>query len=380
MSQTPTLSQPPEPLTSTPSRLPPPPPPEALAALDGTVRRLRTELAATGDRSRHARLLAEIADLEERSGDEPAAARDYLAAYNADSTFREPLEGLVRLLEKRRSLKNLGKLVDALARVASSPEERVRALLMRAAYQADVANDLAEAKNAARDATEVEGAPVAEQASAWLALEVLAGRTGDTVARDEALTHRAKFASDPTWHALLLLDRARMAAATGDVDAAVALVGEARALGSEATWTAAGLLEQVVREHPGLPGTDEARARAESHADALDATAALLEEAQSDPTRADALGVPHWVREPARRVDAWLRAAEARRRLGQLDRAASTLDRALEQVAALPPEEAPLVEAAVITARIRIAEQTGDTATCARLAERRLATEKNPGL
>jgi lipopolysaccharide biosynthesis regulator YciM len=264
--------------------------------------------------------------------------------------------------------------------VASSPEERVRALLMRAAYQADVANDLAEAKNAARDATEVEGAPVAEQASAWLALEVLAGRTGDTVARDEALTHRAKFASDPTWHALLLLDRARMAAATGDVDAAVALVGEARALGSEATWTAAGLLEQVVREHPGLPGTDEARARAESHADALDATAALLEEAQSDPTRADALGVPHWVREPARRVDAWLRAAEARRRLGQLDRAASTLDRALEQVAALPPEEAPLVEAAVITARIRIAEQTGDTATCARLAERRLATEKNPGL
>jgi lipopolysaccharide biosynthesis regulator YciM len=381
MSQTPTISQPPpEPLTSTPSRLPPPPPPEALAVLEGTVRRLRTELAATGDRARHARLLAEIADLEERSGDEPAAARDYLAAYNADSTFREPLEGLVRLLEKRRSLKNLGKLVDALARVATSPDERVRALLMRAAYQADVSSDLGEAKSAAREATEVEGAPVAEQASAWLALEVLAGRTGDTAARDESLTHRARFAADPTWHALLLLDGARIAAAAGEVERAVQLAQEARALASEATWTATAVLEQVVHDHPGIPGTDEARTRAEAHADALDATAALLEEALTDAARGDALGVPRWVREPARRVDAWLRAAEARRRLGQIDRAAATLDRALEQVAAMPAEEAALAEAAVITARIRIAEQKGDTATGARLAERRLATEKNPGL
>ncbi len=381
MSQTPTISQPPpEPLTSTPSRLPPPPPPEALAALESTVRRLRTELAATGDRARHARLLAEIADLEERGGDEPAAARDYLAAYNADSTFREPLEGLVRLLEKRRSLKNLGKLVDALARVASSPDEKVRALLMRAAYQADVTADLSEAKSAAREATEVAGAPVAEQASAWLALEVLAGRTGDTAARDEALTQRARFAKDPTWHALLLLDGARTAAAAGEIESAVSLVREARALGSEATWTATALLEQVVHDQPGLPGTDEARSRAEAHADALDATAALLGEALTDASAADALGVPLWVREPAWRVDAWLRAAEARRRLGQIDRAAATLDRALEQIAGMPAEEASLAEAAVITARIRIAEQTGDTATCGRLAERRLATEKNPAL
>src|SRR5271169_5064922 len=127
MSQTPTISQPPEPLQQSPSRLPPPPAPEALAALEDTIRRLRAELAATSDRSRQSRLLTEIADLEERAGDEPAAARDYLGAYNADSTFREPLEGLVRLLEKRRSLKNLGKLVEALTRVAVTPEEKVRA-------------------------------------------------------------------------------------------------------------------------------------------------------------------------------------------------------------------------------------------------------------
>ena len=52
-------------------RGPPPPQPEALAALEETVRRLRAELAATTDRGRHARLLHEIADLEERAGDEP---------------------------------------------------------------------------------------------------------------------------------------------------------------------------------------------------------------------------------------------------------------------------------------------------------------------
>jgi hypothetical protein len=380
MSQTPTISQPPEPLTSTPSRVPPPPPPEAAAALESTVRRLRAELAATSDRARQSRLLTAIADLEERSGDEPTAARDYLAGYNADPSFREPLEGLVRLLEKRRSLKNLGKLVDALARAATTAEERVRALLMRAAYQADVLSELAEAKRAATDATQIEGAPIAEQASAWLTLEVLAGRTGDTSAREEALTRRARFAFEPTWKAMLLVDRARLAAAAGEVESAVSLLGAARALGSQATWTATSLLEQVAHDHPGVAGTDEARARAEVYADALDATGALLEEAMADGARGDALGVPGWVRQTAHRVDVWLRAADARQRFGQLDRAAAILDRALEQVARLPVEEVALAEGAVIYARIRIAEATGDTATGARLAERRLATEKNPGL
>src|ERR1700758_3150945 len=170
MSQTPTFSQPPEPLTSTPSQAPPGTRTDAAEAMQETIRRLRSELGATTDRGRQARLLASIADLEERAGDEPAAARDYLAAFNADAAFREPLEGLVRLLEKRRSLKNLGKLVDALARAAVTPDEKVRALLMRAAYQADVSGEVAEAKASALEATEVEGASTPEQASTWLAL------------------------------------------------------------------------------------------------------------------------------------------------------------------------------------------------------------------
>jgi hypothetical protein len=272
--------------------------------------------------------------LHERAGDEPAAARDYLAAFNADPVFREPLEGLVRLLEKRRSLKNLGKLVGALVRSAATPDEKVRALLMRAAYQADVSGEVAEAKASVLEASEVESASTAEQASTWLALEVLAGRTGDPATRAEALGHRVEHAHQPTWRALLLLDRARLHEASGEADSAVALVEQARALESQATWTATAMLEQLAHDHPGTPGTPGARERAELRAVAVEAAASLVEQAILDPPRGDALGVPRWARDGARVVEAWLRLAEQRRALGQLDRAAAVLDRALAQVAA----------------------------------------------
>src|SRR5882672_8996957 len=208
MSHPTTISQPPlEPLTSTPSRLPPPPPAEALAAIDETVRRLRAEVAAGTGRARQARLLMEVADLEERAGDESSAARDYLAAYNADTKSREPLESLLRLLEKRHSLRSLGKLIDALVRAAATPDEKVRALLLRSAYLTDDGGDLAGARGSADEATAIEGASKGERASAWLALEVLAGRTGDAAAREKAFGERVEYATDPTWRALLLVDR-----------------------------------------------------------------------------------------------------------------------------------------------------------------------------
>jgi tetratricopeptide (TPR) repeat protein len=318
--------------------------------------------------------------LEERSGDEPGAARDYLAAYNADQSFREPLEGLVGLLEKRRSLKNLGKLIDALERAAATPDEKVRSLLMRATYQADVLEDVTAAISGVQDATRVDDAPTAERASAWLALEVLAGRTGDLTARGAAFAERTKYATQPAWRALLLLDRARGAAASGQVDEAIALLEEARAPGSSVTWAVTTALEQLVREHPATRGQEEVRARAETHANALDDIATLIEQAVRDTARGDALGVPQWVRSTARLADACLSAADARRLLGQLDEAAAMLDRALSHVAALNTEEARIPEGMLINARIRIAEQTGDTALAAQLAEKRLAGEKDGGL
>src|SRR5258708_31159406 len=93
------------------------------------VARVRAEADAAEDPTRKAVLLHEAAELEERAaGDELGAAREYLAAYNLDASFREPLEALVRILERRRSLKNLGRVLDSLSKAAETPEERARAL------------------------------------------------------------------------------------------------------------------------------------------------------------------------------------------------------------------------------------------------------------
>ncbi|HEX4445574.1 MAG TPA: tetratricopeptide repeat protein [Polyangiaceae bacterium] len=379
MSQT-TFSQPPEPLTSTPSRVPPQLSPEAQGVLAETVRRLRAEIAASTDAARQARLLTEMGDAQERAGDEPAATRDYLAAYSADPTFHEPLEGLVRLLEKRRSLRNLGRLVDALVAAATGADEKVRALLMRAAYVADVAANPAEAATSARDAASIEDAPPAERASAWLALEVLAGRTGDAVTREEALGERVRYAQDPTWRALLLLDRARMRAAAGETGDAIALVQEARSFESAAMWTATTRLEALGREAPAIADDAAARGRAELQAKALEGLALLIQEAVADGDRGETLGVPHWVRSPARVVDAWTRAGEARTKLNQLSLAASTFERAAQAAASMPGDDGRLAASAVALARIRVAEQMGDTALAGRIAAEGLGGATDPGL
>jgi tetratricopeptide (TPR) repeat protein/lipopolysaccharide biosynthesis regulator YciM len=380
MSHTPPISQPPEPLQSTPPRSSRLPSKEAAAAAAEAIRRLTDELAQATDRGRQARLLAYVADLHERLGEEPAAARDFLAAFNTDPTFREPLEGLVRLLEKRRSLKNFGKIVGALVRSASSPDEKVRALLTRAAHQADVAGEVADAKASVLEATQVEGASAAEQASAWLALEVLAGRTADRTTRLEALGHRVDHAPDRTWRALLLLDQARMVETAGDVEEALTLAEAARALESTVTWTATATIEQLASDHRGTPGSDEGRDRLEIRATALEASADLVLSAIADEARGDAMGVPHSARNVSRMADAWLRAADARQALGQLDRAATLLDRALEHLASFVGEETRTAEAVITYARIRIAERAGQTALAAHLSERRLAIEANAGL
>ena len=392
MSQSPTITRPPD-GPPAPSHVPPPPRADAPFSVEGaaaTIAHLRAELAQTSDPPRQARLLADLADLEEQVGDQPGAARDYLAAYNASSSFREPLEGLVRLLERRRSLKNLGKLIDALVRAAVTPDEQVRALVMRAWHEADVTGDVAEAKNSARAATGVEGASAVERATSWLLLEVLAGRVGDGATRQEALGERTKHAADGTWRALLLVDCARLSMSMGEIDTALAHLEQARSVESEATWAATLLVEEVLHAHPGEPGSDEASARARARAEALEALAGLVQDSVVDGARGDALGVPHWMRQPARAVDAWMRTADGWRVAGQEDRAAASLDRAFSVVSREAASSASgpagqedawrLAEAVLTDARIRLAERAGDTALAAQLAEKRLQSETDPGL
>src|SRR5262249_24027136 len=90
---------------------------------------LRAEQAATSDPEHKALLLHELGVVEERAGDEMGAAREFLASFNSFAQFREPLEGLVRLLERRKSVKNLPKLLDALLRAAETPVEKSRAFI-----------------------------------------------------------------------------------------------------------------------------------------------------------------------------------------------------------------------------------------------------------
>ncbi len=367
-----------------PSRYPPTA--DAARAVEGTLKRLRAEYAGSPDKSQKARLLTEIGELEERAGDEPGAARDYLAAFNTDPSFREPLESLVRLLERRRSHKNLVKVIDALVRAADTSDERARALLMRAAYLEDVAGDTDGAKNVAREATEV-GAKAGESATAWLTLELIAARIGDADTRRHALVQRAALSTDPTWRGLLLVDAGRLAALTGETDVALSLLDEARTVGGGATYVASvelGRLAQKANAANGGSTDPEVIERARLAASALETEATLLGQAVATEGATDVTdhGVPSWLlgsHAAAPAADAWLRAAVEFRLAGDLPRAADVLDRALSFLATTDDATRASVEPYLFDARMRMADAAGETALSSALAERLLADATDAG-
>ncbi len=361
----------------------PPAPIEAIEAAAAAIGRLRAEVAATRDKARKARLLHEAGEIQEGAGDEAGAARDYLAAYNSDTTFREPLEALVRVLERRRSLENLGKLIEALATSATTPEEHARALTQRALFAEAVQQDLEGARGLAREATE-SGAGPADLGPAWLTLELVAAKLGDAAQREEALAARAELADDPTWRGLLLVDVAELAAASGDVDRAIEVLRRAREEPGSAAFPAAMSVDRIVRGDPGLPGSDEARSRSRALAEALEAAATMVEGALENGESADARGVPRHRRSLEHVIDLLVRAADARRAGSELGRGAQLLDRALAMLAERrATDEAgatKTIERVVLTARLRFAELAGDTALAADLAGRRLADESDGGV
>jgi hypothetical protein len=65
------------------------------------IARLRAECEATTSAAGQAILLHELGVLEELIGDEAAAARDQLGAVNAEPEYREPLERLIAIIERR---------------------------------------------------------------------------------------------------------------------------------------------------------------------------------------------------------------------------------------------------------------------------------------
>jgi hypothetical protein len=314
-----------------------------------TIARLRAEQAASETPAREAALLHEVGVLEEATGDEAAAARDQLAAVNAEPEFTEPLERLIAIIERRQSYKNLGKLLERLSQVALTSNERSRSLIERAFFLADHENDASGARALAEEAAEA--AP--DDVTSFLMLELFAAKTGDGELRQRALARRAALAKSPAWKTLLALDLAELRAASGDRDGARNAVEEALAVESPIRFLALCRAERLYRE------LDEPKLEAS----ALETQAALVLAAIGDPVVGDGAGVPAGRRSPAHAADAWLRAAEAHRRADDASQATLLLDRALEQLPGDP---------SLTHARLSAAEETGDSVGVARLAKSEL--------
>lgn len=313
------------------------------------IARLRAEQGDQPERQLQALLLHELGALEEALGEEPTAARDYLAAFNADPQFREPLEALVRILTRRKSIKNLGKLLDALTRAAATPEERARAFWERAAYLQDHEQNLAAAKEALEEAA----LSNPEDATPWLELELIAAKEGDLAGRMRAIEARAELATDPTWKGLLFIELADLAAATENVERAYELLDAAAALEGKARFRSQLALEAIARREEDLGAL----------ARALEGQAELIADAIDDDASGEANGVPRYMRKPEHAADAWLRAAELTQRTGT-GGFASLLERAAERL----PQSALLGRA-----RIAALEAAGEAEAAASLAKQEIA-------
>lgn len=317
------------------------------------IAKLRAECDATDSETRRALLLHEIGVLEDRSGNEGQAARDLLSAVNTLPDFHEPLERLVILIERRKSYKNLGKLVDRLVKVGESPEELSRALVTLAEFREDHEGDPAGARDALERATQTKG----DDVDAWLFLERISAQLGDDVMRRRALAARADLATDPAWRALLFLDVARLHHAAGEVESAVGAIERVLETKTETTFFALLELERIGR----------ASSREDLLLKALEGQAELLARAATaTEDDKEAQGVPEHRRTSGHAAETRLRAADIYRRRSETDRATALFDRVIGDL----PEDP-----AAAGSRLRAAELAGDTATAAALARAELVRE-----
>ncbi|HEY6081619.1 MAG TPA: hypothetical protein VIW29_22545 [Polyangiaceae bacterium] len=323
--------------------------PSDLALVTSVMQRLRAEHDATDSSAMKAMLLHELGVLAETLGDEAGAARDQLGAVNADPDFREPLERLIAIIERRQSYKNLGKLLERLVRVAETPEERARALLDQASFASDHEGD----DGTARMLLEQAADESPDDAALWLALELSAGKTSDGDLRDRSLAARARLAVNPLWKALLLIDLGELRSLGGETVTARQALEEAVGLGSQATFEALEALATFARQNT-APDVEER---------ALEALADAMALSLTSPEVADKVGVPRYRRSPAQAAYAWLLAADKKRARGDVTGATALLDQALE----LLPSEPLLVRA-----RLHAAEVAGDTTAAARLSRAEL--------
>ncbi|HLV67026.1 MAG TPA: tetratricopeptide repeat protein [Polyangiaceae bacterium] len=313
-----------------------------------SVERLQAEYDAATSPTAQAALLHEMGVLEEHLGDDAAAVREQLGALAADPTFREPLERLLAGSARRGAHKNVAKLLERLARTAVVPLEKARAELELAAVLADHDDQL----EPARAWLESAARATPEDPAIWLALELLAGRTGDAALAERALGRRAELASTPELRALLFRDLSERRAEAGDAPGAFAALESALSVESRATFACLAALERIALHFE----------RPEVALSAVEAQARWMVEAGADPARGDAVSVPRLRRDPLSVAERLLTAAMLAWD-SDPERAGLLLDRAL----ALAPGTAPLPRL-----RRELAERTGDGALSETLAHAEL--------
>ncbi len=342
------------------------------------IARLRAEVEHAGDPLRRARLLYEIGELQEQSGNDAGATSDYLASYAAEPEFREALEALLRTLGKARSSTEYGRLLETLGTAAETSEERARAHVARAAFL-ESTRDHEGAKNAYRDALE-SGASPTDLAPAWLGLETVAAKLEDSETRREALLGRAELEGDATWRGLLLIDAAALVSGgeAGDTERAAELLARAHSLGGAASYPATRALAALLTSADPPVDPAEASKRARKASLALEAEADLIAEAVKDPERGKASGVPRSV-DGFVAVERYLRASEASRTVGDYERSRALLDRALDVTERTEGarEKPSAARKLVLHARIRVAVAMGETALAAKDASDWLPHEED---
>jgi hypothetical protein len=270
------------------------------------------ELASEPDE--RALLMHEIGVLEELHRDDHAAAKDLLGAVNAATSLREPLEHLIALVERRHSFQNLGKLLDRLGRVASEPEEVVRAQLARGDFLSDQRHD----DEGARQAYAIAENAGVDRAVVWLSLELLAGKLGDGELAKRVVTARASVTEDPTYKAMLQFRAASAALDADDEAAGLDLLEKLAAATGPAKERALAALERTAEKHGDRAKVAELReARAQLFTQMVEKPDLQADHGLLQPHAAAAIA-----------TELWVRAAHERCALQDNDRALANLARA----------------------------------------------------
>ncbi len=321
------------------------PPTPPTASIESRIAALRAELDGDEDPRRRAILHFEVGGLlEQRSGTDAAAVREYLTAFNLDPAFRPPLYALVRVFERRRSFKNLLRLYEVDGKTAPDDAARASASLDLAALLADHLpgqGDPLEHLDAAIGAAK-KGAAWSTLLATGAMLERIGRATGDVEVVRRGVAARAEATRGPLLRAMLWIDLARVHA-EADPERAIETLREAIDV-EGATFLALDAMEEIAREH------DLPRALAEALARKANALAVFANGGDVEPEIRHRYDSPEAARAatvPLRFEAATLRAEK----LDDLPTATALLTAALEQ----RPDDLVLHQA-----MLRLAERSED--------------------